>query len=108
MKRQLDVRDRRLSESEFIAGPEYTIADIAIWPWYGGLVKGWLYGAAEFLSVQDYKHVQRWADAVWDRPAVRRGRMVNRPFGELSDQLLERHDAADFETRTQDKLAAQV
>ena len=106
-KRQLDVLDRQLAGNEYVAGSEYTIADMAIWPWYGGLVKGWLYEAAEFLAVQDYKHVQRWADAIGDRPAVRRGRMVNRVFGELSCQLHERHDAADFETRTQDKLTAQ-
>ena len=106
-KRQLDVLDRQLADNEYVAGSEYTIADMAIWPWYGGLVKGWLYEAAEFLAVQDYKHVQRWADAIGDRPAVRRGRMVNRVFGELSSQLHERHDAADFETKTQDKLTAQ-
>src|SRR5476649_649079 len=106
-KRQLDVLDRRLAESEYIAGADYTIADMAIWPWYGGLVKGWLYEAGEFLSVQDYKHVVRWANAIGERPAVRRGRMVNRFFGELSSQLHERHDAADFETKTQDKLTAQ-
>jgi GST-like protein len=107
-KRQLDVLDKQLAGNEYIAGSEYTIADMAIWPWYGGLVKGWIYGAAEFLSVQDYKHVQRWADAIGERPAVRRGRMVNRVFGELSSQLHERHDASDFETRTQDKLTAQT
>ena len=78
---------------------------MAVWPWYGGLAKGWLYGAAEFLSVQDYKHVQRWADLIVERPAVQRGRMVNRTCGEPSSQLRERHDASDFETRTQDKLA---
>jgi GSH-dependent disulfide-bond oxidoreductase len=78
---------------------------MAIWPWYGGLAKGWLYGAAEFLSVQDYKHVQRWADAVGERPAVQRGRMVNRVVGEPSSQLHERHDATDFESNTQDKVA---
>lgn len=105
-KRQLDVLDRRLAEHEYLAGSEYTIADIAVWPWYGGLVKGWLYGAAEFLSVQDYKHVQRWADAIGDRPAVKRGRMVNRMTGDPSSQLHERHDASDFETKTQDKLTA--
>ncbi|SHJ99711.1 GST-like protein [Roseomonas rosea] len=105
-KRQLDVLDRRLAESEYLAGAEYTIADIAVWPWYGGLVKGWLYGAAEFLQVQDYKNVQRWADAIGARPAVRRGRMVNRVTGDPAEQLHERHDASDFETRTQDKLAA--
>jgi GST-like protein len=104
VKRQLDVLDRRLAESEYLAGSELTIADIAVWPWYGGLVKGWTYGAAEFLSVQDYKNVQRWADQIYERPAVKRGRMVNRSFGDLSSQLRERHDASDFETRTQDKL----
>jgi len=106
VKRQLDVLDRQLAEREYIAGPEYTIADIAIFPWYGGLAKGWQYGAAEFLSVTDYKHVQRWADAILERPAVTRGRMVNRLSGEPSSQLHERHDASDFDTRTQDKLAA--
>jgi GST-like protein len=106
-KRQLDVLDKQLATHEYIAGNEYTIADIAIWPWYGGLVKGWLYEAAEFLSVQDYKHVRRWADAIGERPAVQRGRMVNRVFGEPSSQLHERHDAGDFATNTQDKLAAQ-
>lgn len=104
VKRQLDVLDRRLAESEYLAGAEYTIADIAVFPWYGGLVKGWLYGAAEFLSVQDYKNVQRWADAILARPAVRRGRMVNRLSGDLAEQLHERHDAGDFETKTQDKI----
>lgn len=107
VKRQLDVLDQRLAGNEYVAGSEYTIADMAIWPWYGGLVKGWLYDAAEFLSVQDYRHVQRWANAIGERPAVRRGRMVNRVFGELSDQLHERHDASDFETGTQAVLAAQ-
>ena len=105
VKRQLDVLDRRLADHEFLAGSEYTIADMAVWPWYGGLVKGWLYEAAEFLSVQDYTNVLRWADAIGDRPAVRRGRMVNRVFGEPSSQLHERHDARDFETKTQDTLA---
>jgi GST-like protein len=107
VKRQLDVLDKRLADNEYLAGSEYTIADIAVWPWYGGLVKGWLYEAAAFLSVQDYTHVQRWAEAIGQRPAVRRGRMVNRVFGELSSQLHERHDAADFETNTQDRLTAQ-
>ena len=105
VKRQLDVLDRRLAESEYIAGPEYTIADMAIWPWYGGLAKGWQYGAAEFLQVEDYKNVQRWTDQILDRPAVKRGRMVNRMSGEPSSQLHERHDASDFETKTQDKLS---
>ncbi|MDR5826764.1 glutathione-dependent disulfide-bond oxidoreductase [Caballeronia sp. LP006] len=105
VKRQLDVLDRRLAESRYIAGDEYTIADIAIFPWYGGLVNGWIYSAAEFLAVHEYEHVRRWADAIGARPAVQRGRMVNRTFGELSSQLHERHDAGDFETKTQDKLA---
>jgi GSH-dependent disulfide-bond oxidoreductase len=99
-KRQLDVLDRRLSESEYLGGSGYTIADIAVLPWYGGLVKGWLYGAGEFLAVQDYKNVHRWADAILARPAVKRGRMVNRATGEPSEQLRERHDAADFDKRT--------
>ncbi|PDT08400.1 MULTISPECIES: glutathione-dependent disulfide-bond oxidoreductase [unclassified Rhizobium] len=106
VKRQLDVLDRRLAESEYLAGGEYTIADIAVWPWYGGLVKGWTYGAAEFLQVEDYKNVQRWADTIHSRPAVQRGRMVNRLSGDPSSQLHERHDASDFDTKTQDKLAA--
>ena len=104
-KRQLDVLDRRLAESAYLAGSDYTIADIAVWPWYGGLVKGWNYGAAEFLNVQEYKNVQRWAELIWNRPAVKRGRMVNRVSGEPAGQLHERHDASDFETKTQDKLA---
>jgi GST-like protein len=103
-KRQLDVLDRRLAENDYIAGDAYTIADMAIFPWYGGLAKGWLYDAAEFLGVQDYKNVQRWADLLLERPAVQRGRMVNRISGEPSRQLHERHDAADFATKTQDKL----
>jgi GSH-dependent disulfide-bond oxidoreductase len=98
-KRQLDVLDRRLSESEYLGGDGYTIADIAVFPWYGGLVKGWLYGAGEFLSVQDYKNVHRWADAILARPAVKRGRMVNRATGEPSEQLRERHDATDFDKK---------
>jgi len=105
-KRQLDVLDRRLADSQYIAGPEYTIADMAIWPWYGALVQGRLYEAGEFLSVQDYRHVLRWADAIGERPAVKRGRIVNRAFGEPSEQLHERHDASDFDTMTQDKVAA--
>jgi GST-like protein len=105
VKRQLDVLDKRLAETRYIAGEAYTIADMAIFPWYGGLAKGWQYGAGEFLSVQDYKHVVRWADMLLERPAVRRGRKVNRTWGEPSDQLHERHDASDFETRTADKLA---
>ncbi len=104
VKRQLDVLDRRLAESPYLAGADYTIADIATFPWYGGLAKGWLYDAAEFLSVEDYTHVQRWADAILERPAVKRGRMVNRISGKPSSQLHERHDAGEFETKTQDKL----
>ena len=104
-KRQLDVLDKRLAEHEYLAGAAYTIADIAVFPWYGGLAKGWLYGAAEFLQVETYANVQRWADAICARPAVQRGRMVNRAFGEPSTQLHERHDASDFETKTQDKVA---
>ena len=105
VKRQLDVLDKRLAETEYLGGDIYTIADIAVWPWYGGLAKGWLYEAGEFLDVASYKNVQRWADAIGDRPAVKRGRMVNRVSGEPSSQLHERHEAADFETRTQDKVA---
>ena len=106
VKRQLDVLDRRLAEHEYLAGGDYTIADMAVWPWYGGLAKGWLYEAAEFLQVQEYKNVQRWADTIWKRPAVQRGRMVNRVTGELSIRLHERHDPGDFKTKTQDKLTA--
>ena len=102
--RQLDVLDRRLADNEFVAGDDYTIADMVIWPWYGGLVKGWLYDSAEFLSVQDYVNVVRWADQIFARPAVARGRKVNRTSGDPSSQLHERHDASDFNTRTQDKL----
>jgi GST-like protein len=106
-KRQLDVLDRRLGESEYVAGPDYTIADIAIFPWYGGLVKGWLYGdAASFLDAASYKNVNRWADRLLARPAVQRGRMVNRLSGDPSGQLHERHDASDFETKTADKIKA--
>jgi GST-like protein len=105
VKRELDVLDRRLAENEYLSGSEYTIADIAVWPWYGGLVKGYQYGAAEFLSVHEYKNVVRWADAIGERPTVKRGRMVNRMVGDPSSQLRERHDASDFETSTQDKLA---
>ena len=105
VKRQLDVLDRRLGESAYLAGDEYTIADIAVWPWYGTLVKGQLYGAGEFLQVHDYANVLRWTDEVARRPAAQRGRMVNRTWGQPSSQLHERHDAGDFETRTADKLA---
>jgi GST-like protein len=103
-KRQLDVLDRRLAESPYLAGSEYTIADIAVWAWYGALVLGRLYGAAEFLQVGEYRHLLRWSEAIDARPAVRRGRKVNCAWGEPADQLHERHDASDFETRTQDKI----
>ena len=105
-KRQLNVLDRRLAESAYLGGADYTIADIAVWPWYGGLAKGLLYGAGTFLGVDEYKNVQRWAGAIAARPAVKRGRIVNRTSGELSQQLHERHDASDFDTKTQDKIAS--
>ncbi len=105
-KRQLDVLDRHLAENEYMAGDAYTIADMAIWPWYGALAKGLVYDAGEFLQVQEYRHVQRWTDAVAARPAGKRGRMVNRVQGDPASQLHERHDASDFDTRTQDKLGA--
>jgi GST-like protein len=104
IKRQLDVLDRRLARSEYLAGSDYTIADMAVWPWYGALAKGRLYTVGEFLQVQEYANVQRWTDAIAARPAVQRGRKVNCAWGEPSDQLHERHDAGDFETKTQDKL----
>ena len=104
VKRQLDVLDRRLGESAYLGGDDYSIADIAVWPWYGGLAKGLLYGAGEFLSVHEYTNVIRWADAIGARPAVKRGRIVNRTSGEPAQQLHERHDASDFETKTQDKV----
>jgi GSH-dependent disulfide-bond oxidoreductase len=104
VKRQLDVLDRRLAESEYLAGGDYTIADIAVWPWYGALSKGLLYEGGEFLSVQDYKNVQRWTDEIAKRPAVQRGRKVNRVSGDPKSQLHERHDASDFDTKTQDKI----
>ena len=107
VKRQLDVLDRRLAETRYLAGDEYTIADMAVWPWYGGMAKGLLYEGGEFLSVHEYKNVIRWTDELAERPAVKRGRMVNRVNGEPSSQLRERHDASDFETKTADKLAAQ-
>ncbi|MFZ4690596.1 MAG: glutathione-dependent disulfide-bond oxidoreductase [Polymorphobacter sp.] len=106
VKRQLDVLDRHLAENEYMAGSEYSIADMGIWPWYGALVKGLVYDAGEFLQVQDYTHVQRWTDQIAARPAVKRGRMVNRVQGDPASQLHERHDASDFDTRTQDKLLA--
>ena len=105
VKRELDVLDKRLAVSPYVGGDDYSIADIAIWPWYGGLVLGQLYDAAEFLSVHEYTHVLRWAHEIAKRPAVIRGRMVNRAMGPLASQLHERHDAGDFATQTQDKLA---
>ena len=107
VKRQLDVLDRRLAETRYLGGDDYTIADMAIWPWYGALVKGVIYGeSATFIEAHTYKNVHRWADEIAQRPAVKRGRMVNRTFGDPSSQLHERHDASDFETKTQDKLDA--
>ena len=105
VKRQMDVLNRRLAEHEYIAGSDYTVADMAIWPWYGALAKGQLYEAGEFLQVQEYTHVLRWANQVAQRPAVQRGRKVNRVFGDPASQLHERHNASDFDTQTQDKLA---
>jgi GST-like protein len=104
VKRQLDVLDKRLANHAYLAGNDYTIADMAVWPWYGGLAKGLLYEAGEFLQVQEYTNLQRWADTIAARPAVQRGRVVNRNFGEPSSQLHERHDAGDFLTKTQDKF----
>jgi len=106
VKRQLDVLDRQLAVHPYIAGDDYTIADMAIWPWYGAVVNNTVYEAAEFLEAHTYKHVRRWTDLIGQRPAVKRGRMVNRAWGEPSEQLRERHDASDFDTRTQDKLDA--
>ena len=105
VKRQLDVLDRRLADNEFLGGADYSIADIAVWPWYGALVKGLVYDAGAFLAVQDYTNVIRWNDQIAQRPAVKRGRMVNRIMGEPASQLHERHDASDFDTKTQDKAA---
>ena len=105
VKRQLDVLDKQLAVREYMAGSDYSVADMAIWPWYGQLVLGQLYNAGEFLQVQQYTHVQRWAQQIAQRPAVQRGRKVNRMMGEPAEQLRERHDASDFDTRTQDKLA---
>ena len=103
-KRQLDVLDRQLANHPYIAGEDYTIADMAVWPWYGNLVLGRQYGAAEFLDVASYANVTRWAEELDARPAVKRGRMVNRTSGTPDEQLFERHDASDFETKTQDKI----
>ena len=104
VKRQLSVLDQHLAVNEYFAGDEYSIADMGIWPWYGALAKGLLYEAGEFLQVQDYHHIQRWTDAIAARPAVKRGRMVNRVMGDPASQLRERHDAGDFDTQTQDKI----
>ncbi|MCG6858678.1 MAG: glutathione-dependent disulfide-bond oxidoreductase [Salaquimonas sp.] len=106
VKRQLDVLDRHLADHKFMAGDDYTIADMAIWPWYGRLASGGAYESGEFLQVHEYKHVARWTDEIDAREPVKRGRMVNKAFGELSEQLRERHDASDFETKTQDKIEA--
>ncbi len=106
VKRQLDVLDRRLAESPYLAGDDYTVADMAVWPWYGALAQGLVYGAGEFLQVTSYKNLQRWTAQVGQRPAVQRGRKVNRVSGELASQLHERHEACDFDTQTQDKIAA--
>ena len=106
VKRQLDVLDRHLADRRYLVGDDYSIADMAVWPWYGALVKGQLYGAGEFLQVENYGHVLRWTEAIAQRPAARRGRMVNRTFGQPAHQLHERHDAGDFDTRTQDKLSS--
>ncbi|QFS84192.1 Disulfide-bond oxidoreductase YghU [Roseivivax sp. THAF40] len=106
-KRQLDVLDKHLADKDFMLGNEYSIADMAIWPWYGRMVQGQAYNAGKFLSVHEYKNVIRWADAIEERPAARRGRMVNRTMGEPHEQLHERHDASDFETRTQDKIGTE-
>jgi GST-like protein len=104
VKRQLDVLDRNLADRAYMAGDEYSIADMAIWPWYGALVKGLIYEAGAFLQVAEYKHVIRWTDQIAARPAVKRGRMVNRAIGDPASQLHERHDASDFDTKTQDKV----
>ncbi len=104
VKRQLDVLDKHLANNEYMSGEEYSIADIAIWPWYGAVVLNRVYEAAAFLEADTYTHVNRWANQIDKRPAVKRGRMVNKSFGELHEQLHERHDASDFKLRTQDKL----
>jgi GSH-dependent disulfide-bond oxidoreductase len=106
VKRQMDVLNRRLAEARYLAGDEYTLADIAVWPWYGALAKGLLYSSGEFLQVDEYTHVRRWTDEIAQRPAVKRGRMVNRTWGDPASQLHERHDASDFDTMTQDKMTA--
>lgn len=107
VKRQLDLLDKHLATNQFMCGDEYTIADMAIWPWYGALVNGELYEAAEFLDVQSYQHLMRWTKEIGERPAVKRGRMVNRAWGDPAEQLIERHDKSDFDLKTQDKIANQ-
>ena len=104
VKRQLDVLDKHLADHKYLAGDDYTIADMAVWPWYGGMAKGLLYEGGEFLQVQEYRNLIRWTDAIGERPTVKRGRMVNRPFGDPASQLHERHEGSDFDTKTQDKL----
>ena len=104
VKRQMDVLDKHLADHKYLAGDDYTIADMAVWPWYGGMAKGLLYEGGEFLQVQEYKNLIRWTDEIGERPAVKRGRMVNRPFGDPASQLHERHEASDFDTKTQDKI----
>ena len=105
VKRQMDVLDRRLADNRYLCGDDYTIADIAVWPWYGALVSNLIYEAAEFLDTKSYKHLNRWTEAIAARDAAKRGKMVNRTWGEPETQLHERHDASDFETKTQDKIA---
>ncbi len=104
VKRQMDVLDKHLADHKYLAGDDYTIADMAVWPWYGGMAKGLLYEGGEFLQVHEYKNLIRWTDEIGERPAVKRGRMVNRPFGDPASQLHERHEASDFDTKTQDKI----
>ena len=104
VKRQMDVLDKHLADHKYLAGDDYTIADMAVWPWYGGMAKGLLYEGGEFLQVKEYKNLIRWTDEIGERPAVKRGRMVNRPFGDPASQLHERHEASDFDTKTQDKI----
>ncbi|TWX67888.1 glutathione-dependent disulfide-bond oxidoreductase [Colwellia demingiae] len=106
VKRQLDVLDRHLANNKYMCGDQYTIADIAIWPWYGALMQNKVYEAAEFLQTQEYKHLTRWTEEISKRAAVKRGVMVNRTWGELDEQLHERHDASDFELKTQDKITS--
>ncbi len=106
VKRQMDVLDRRLADNEYLVGSQYTIADMAVWPWYGALAKGLMYEAGEFLQVGTYKNLQRWTDMIAARPTVQRGRMVNRIFGDPVSQLRERHEASDFDTKDKNQAAA--